>query len=93
MSNKFIGSKCSVVTIIGFCLMLAGVLMYRFFDMVILVALPIFSLGSAMSGISMLNKRAGQSGLRRFILGWSLIALSVLPIVLVVLYINNWVAP
>lgn len=93
MSNKSIGVKHSVVTIIGFCLMLASVLMYVFYGIVIFLALPIFSLGSAMSGISILNKCAGHSGLRWLTLGWSLIMLSVLPIMLVILYFNNWVAP
>ena len=93
MSNKSISAKFSVVTIIGFCLMLASVLMYVFSGIVIFIALPLFRLGSAISGISMLNKRADRSGLRWLTLCWSLIVLSVLPIVLVSLYFNNWVAP
>lgn len=76
---------------IGLCLMLASICLYRFYDVGVFVAVPLFCIGSALAGATVLSSNRGSFA--RLALGWSLLALSVLPIVLVVLFFNNWVGP
>ena len=90
MSEK---SKCYAVPVIGIGLMLLAACLYRFFDMSVFVAAPLFSFGSAVAGISLLSRRANCAAPARLIAGWSFVALSVLPILLVILFINSWDLP
>ena len=86
-------SKYPRVPMVGIGLMVLALCLYRFFDMSVLVAAPLFSLGSAIAGISMLIGHAGYSATARLIAGWSFIVLSVLPILLVILCISSWDLP
>lgn len=78
---------------IGLCIMLASACLYRFYDVGVFVAVPLFSIGSILAGVTVLNSNRGRGSFARLALGWSLLALSVLPVVLVVLFFNNWVGP
>lgn len=93
MSNSPAGSAHVVATSIGLCLMLVGFSMYRFFGTGVFVALPFFSLGSALAGASLLIGCRGRHDTARLASGWLLVVLSLSPIALVVLFFNDWVGP
>ena len=86
-------SKYPRVPVMGIGLMVLAVCLYRFFDMSVWVAAPLCSFGSAVAGISLLIGRASCAAPARLIAGWSLVVLSVLPILLVILFINYWDLP
>lgn len=81
--------------VIGLCLMLTSACLYCFYNAGVFVAVSLFCVGSVLAGVSVLisGRGRGRGGVARIALGWSFVALSVPPIVLVVLFFSNWVGP
>jgi hypothetical protein len=86
MADNVVAGVNTPVLIGGIALALAGYGLYQFFSpsphgfLEILVALPVFCLGLAFSGVAFLMERTPQLRIPRLCVGWALVTLAASPI-------------